>query len=265
VHSPMLRNRLVLVGGSLAIVGCAAFFSNFVVRRGIWTRLALANTATGSDTARKMQAIKEAMPSRDLVANLGRYRVIDVREPNERVESGFVPSSVNIPLGNILDDTTKVADDKPLLLVCRSGKRSMRAAETLQGRGYQDLTNLTGGTMGWIDAGLPVDHVKSEPIKEILPSQDLEKRLSEYLIIDVRLPQELVETGFVPGAINLPLPSVMDGTAEIPKSDKPLLIVCRSGARSMKASEALASRGYDPTNLASGTLGWIQAGLKVDH
>ena len=89
------------------------------------------------------------------------------------------------------------------------------------------------------------------------PSQDLADKLSSYVVIDVREPAERVETGFVPTSINIPLATVLDGSARIP-SEKPLLMVCRSGARSMKASVALAGRGFDATNLKSGTLGLVQ-------
>ena len=85
------------------------------------------------------------------MADLSKYTVIDVREPHERVEYGFVPNSVNLPLQTILDGTASIptaSPNKPLLMVCHGGKRSMRAAEALVARGYTDVTNLTGGTGG---------------------------------------------------------------------------------------------------------------------
>jgi rhodanese-related sulfurtransferase len=43
-----------------------------------------------------------------------------------------------------------------LLMVCRSGARSGRAAAALLGMGFTDVTNLTGGMLAWDAAGLPV-------------------------------------------------------------------------------------------------------------
>lgn len=71
----------------------------------------------------------------------------------------------------------------------------------------------------------------------------------------------------MPGAVNLPLKTVLDGSAlgSIPK-DKPLLMVCRSGARSMRAANYLAEQGYtDLTNITGGTAGYYAKGLKTSH
>ena len=100
-----------------------------------------------------------------------------------------------------------------------------------------------------------MERVESQAIKELFPLAELQGKLPSYTVIDVREPHERVETGFVPGSINIPLAGVLDGSAVIPSEKKPYLMVCRSGARSMKASEALATRGFDVTNLATGTLG----------
>ena len=118
-----------------------------------------------------------------------------------------------------------------------------------------NYANAINNTTRWISAGLPVERVESQAIKELFPSAELQGKLPSYTVIDVREPHERVETGFVPGSVNVPLAGVLDGSAAIPSEKKPYLMVCRSGARSMKASEALASRGFDVTNLATGTLG----------
>jgi len=256
----MFQNKLLVLGSGLVLAGA---FSAAFARRGIWSRIAMAQPTSGA--AAVAGGIKELAPSKDVFASLGKFRVIDVREPSERVEIGFVPTSANVPLDKVLDGSANIPTDKPLLMVCKSGRRSMRAAETLQARGYRDLTNLTGGTLGWIEAGLPVEHVTPAPIKEVFPSKDLMAKLSTYTVVDVREPSERVETGYVPGSLNLPLATILEGSAKVPDEKKPYLLVCRSGKRSMKASEALSSRGLDCTNLASGTMGWIESGLPVQR
>jgi rhodanese-related sulfurtransferase len=88
---------------------------------------------------------------------------------------------------------------------------------------------------------------------------ELEKRRAEGApVIDVRQPDEY-EEAHVPGAILIPLAEVPDRLAEIP-SDGTALLICRSGARSMKAAEFLGGQGVVATNVAGGTLAWIDAG-----
>ena len=77
--------------------------------------------------------------------------LIDVRETDEYVES-HVPGAILVPLSGLPDRLGDIPTGEPLLLICKSGGRSMRAAEFLAGRGY-DVTNVAGGTMAWIESG----------------------------------------------------------------------------------------------------------------
>ena len=79
--------------------------------------------------------------------------VIDVREPDEYSEA-HVPGAVLIPLGQLADRLGELPDGD-LLVICRSGARSMRACETLAGGGRKG-TNVAGGTLAWIESGRPV-------------------------------------------------------------------------------------------------------------
>jgi rhodanese-related sulfurtransferase len=80
-------------------------------------------------------------------------------------------------------------------------------------------------------------------------------------VLDVRQPDEY-EAGHVPGAVLVPLGDLSDRRGEIP-GDRPLLVICKSGGRSAKAVEVLAGAGYDATNVAGGTMAWIDAGHPV--
>ena len=95
-------------------------------------------------------------------ADLARYRVIDVREPHEfDGPLGAIEGAELIPLGCVAERADELADGRPLLFVCRSGKRSGVACEALQQRGIRDVTNLAGGMIAWNRAGLPL--VRPEP------------------------------------------------------------------------------------------------------
>ena len=82
--------------------------------------------------------------------------VLDVREPEEYA-SGHVPDALHIPQCQLADRLAEVPRDRDVLVVCRSGSRSLRCAWFLKQAGYERVTNLRGGTLGWMDAGLPVE------------------------------------------------------------------------------------------------------------
>jgi rhodanese-related sulfurtransferase len=77
--------------------------------------------------------------------------VLDVRQPDE-YEGGHVPGARLIPLAEIPDRVGELPSGEPLLVICRTGGRSQRAAEFLQARGIE-ATNVAGGTRAWIEAG----------------------------------------------------------------------------------------------------------------
>jgi rhodanese-related sulfurtransferase len=98
----------------------------------------------------------------------------------------------------------------------------------------------------------------------VIPEIDIETFAARYEagdpVLDVREPAEYAEA-HVPGAVHIPLGQVADRIDEVPAG--PLLLICRSGMRSMKAAELLASKGHDVTNVAGGTMAWIDSGREV--
>lgn len=75
------------------------------------------------------------------------FQLIDVREDFEYEVSNL--GGTLIPLGGILIEADKVAKDKPVIVQCRSGKRSAAAIMQLEQQGYTNLYNLTGGILAW--------------------------------------------------------------------------------------------------------------------
>jgi glyoxylase-like metal-dependent hydrolase (beta-lactamase superfamily II)/rhodanese-related sulfurtransferase len=82
--------------------------------------------------------------------------VLDVREPHEYA-AGHLPGAISIPQADLATRLAEIPRDKELLLVCASGGRSLRSAQYLKSVGYPRVTNLEGGTSGWVQAGYPVD------------------------------------------------------------------------------------------------------------
>ena len=86
------------------------------------------------------------------------------------------------------------------------------------------------------------------------------ERASGASTIDVREVAEYDEA-HVPGAILIPLGEFASRVDELP--DGPLLIICRSGARSLQACEMAAAAGRQAVNVGGGTLGWIASGRET--
>lgn len=85
------------------------------------------------------------------------FQLIDVRETFEYETSNL--NGENIPLGGILIEADKVATDKPVIVQCRSGKRSAAAVMQLEQLGFTNLYNLKGGILAWqeaFDPNMPV-------------------------------------------------------------------------------------------------------------
>ena len=86
----------------------------------------------------------------------GDVQVSDSREPDEHAE-GHVPGSVLIPHMGTLPQADKLARDRPLLFICKSGQRSAVAAEFAASLGITDLYNVEGGHDGWREAGYELE------------------------------------------------------------------------------------------------------------
>lgn len=82
--------------------------------------------------------------------------ILDVRTPAE-FSSGHIPGAINIPLDQV--DPSKIsslAGSREVVTVCQAGGRSSRCYQALRNAGIGGLSNLAGGTNGWIAAGNPV-------------------------------------------------------------------------------------------------------------
>lgn len=83
-------------------------------------------------------------------------RIIDVREPHEFAgELGHIPGAELVPLGTVPVAASSWNQDADLLVVCRSGGRSARAAEQLCARGFRRVMNLVGGMLAYNESKLP--------------------------------------------------------------------------------------------------------------
>lgn len=76
--------------------------------------------------------------------------LVDVRTPGEYAE-GHLPDALNIDVlaESFAEKIVKIRKNKNVLLYCRSGKRSLRAAAIMDSLGYKKVYNLEGGYIAW--------------------------------------------------------------------------------------------------------------------
>lgn len=86
-------------------------------------------------------------------------------------------------------------------------------------------------------------------------------RRGRLTLIDVREPAEL-RSGRVKGARNIPLGQLGERLGEL-QGGKTVAFVCRSGARSARATRVATKAGLDAVNVSGGVMGWSRAGLPL--
>jgi rhodanese-related sulfurtransferase len=86
--------------------------------------------------------------------------LIDVRSPGEYA-GGRVPGAQLIPLAEVAERIDEVPTDATVYVICARGPRSAKAVAHYRSCGI-DAVNVAGGTVAWIDAGLPIDRAGSE-------------------------------------------------------------------------------------------------------
>ena len=99
-------------------------------------------------------------------------------------------------------------------------------------------------------------------IPEVGPEEARELVEGGAFLLDVREPEEWV-AGHAPQAESVPLNEVPARLDALPRT-RQIVAVCRSGARSGKATEFLAAQGFDVVNLGGGMKAWAAAGFTVE-
>lgn len=220
--------------------------------------------------------------------------ILDIREVSELEEKGYIEGSINIPTKEVLFNLDKLPDtDTPFVVTCAAGTRGNIVTIALRLLGYQAV-NLSGGFNGWAAAEYPVmegtpeapvagtaadvDPMKLAALQDLLAnypagwaqvkSADLNMELGEEtkpVVIDVRTPEEVAETGIIEGALAIPVSELSSRLAELP-ADKsaPIVVTCKSGTRGMFALLALQLNGYtNVRNLSGGVVAWEGAELPL--
>ena len=107
-------------------------------------------------------ALRYLAPREVMSAGLDRFLVLDIREASEYAR-GHIPGARLLPLRSLLAEGDRLPRDKPLLICCRTNRRSLRAVPILRHLGFNDLGVLRGGILAWRGAGLPQDELDRAP------------------------------------------------------------------------------------------------------
>lgn len=91
------------------------------------------------------------------IMNSAEPLILDVREDNE-YQGGHIQGATHIPVGQLEGRVNELAEwrERDVLIYCRAGQRSARAASILLRQGFKQLHKLDGGMMAWQSANLPV-------------------------------------------------------------------------------------------------------------
>jgi rhodanese-related sulfurtransferase len=96
--------------------------------------------------------VKEILPDNAILADAF---VLDVREPEEYAQ-GHVPGAVNVPQADLASTFDQLPCHQPIVVICKAGYRSLRAAQFLHQSGLTNVMSVKGGTDAWCAAGNPV-------------------------------------------------------------------------------------------------------------
>ena len=91
----------------------------------------------------------------ELLNEDGNLLIVDVRSPQEYQHDGRIAGSRLLPLSVLMQRVGELPKDQPVVIVCRSGKRSLVACEQLNRLGFDNVKNFSGGMIAWKRAGLP--------------------------------------------------------------------------------------------------------------
>ena len=85
------------------------------------------------------------------------YTLVDVRERDEIATLAFdVANLISMPLSELEQRYAELPTDRPLILACQDGSRSLRATYYLMNKGYSNVTNMKFGMERWVARGFPI-------------------------------------------------------------------------------------------------------------
>lgn len=189
---------------------------------------------------------------------------IDVRDIFA-YEKSHVIGAMHIPLELLPEKFGSIPTDRPVIVYDETGKKGHQALRMIVGRGFTNVTNVSGGhasmqrqarAVGFKNLKLDILEIEKKSIDKKNTEQEEENQTIQQedfrtpIIVDVRTSQEF-RSGAVPNAVNIPLDELMQRYEELGNdADRDITVYCASGARSAYAQRMLMQMGY--TNVKNG-------------
>jgi rhodanese-related sulfurtransferase len=95
--------------------------------------------------------------AKDLIESRKDLLLIDVRGQDELAE-GYIEGSTLMPLWGIIKGSQRPPQNKPILLICAVGGRSLALGQLMSKNGWDEVYNLKGGISAWKKAKLPLKY-----------------------------------------------------------------------------------------------------------
>ncbi|MFG0300504.1 MAG: rhodanese-like domain-containing protein [Phycisphaerales bacterium JB047] len=196
---------------------------------------------------------KQMSPTELTTLDARTVALLDVRDW-DTYRAGHLPGAMSFEMGNSFntDVGSMVRDEEDIYLIIDSN---------LLEEAVRDLIRIgLDRIKGWC----PADEFTKHPPTELIKIDEVDVQRAHELIdsgkvcvVDVRRATEFRE-GHIPDAVNIAHTRLASRMSEVP-SEGPLLINCRSGKRSARASGYLQRAGFETINLEGGYLAWESA------
>ena len=223
-----------------------------------------------SDIEEEISVIISISPAEvyEIITNDEDYIILDVRTQDEYNE-GHLDKALLIPVDDLEKVVDELPEEKPIIVYCRSGVRSRKAAEILVENGFSKVYDM-GGILGWQEEGFPViiEEGAVSAIEFITVDEAYEVFLNneDYIFIDVRTESEY-KSSHIEDAINIPVSEIEERLDEIPK-DKSIIVYCNGSScnRSGQAASILKENGYKEVFdlVGGGVFEWEEKGYPVE-
>lgn len=213
------------------------------------------------------------LPAVWVAQHLGKFRLIDVREPHElHGPLGAVAEAENIPLLHLLGSTADFVPEVAVVLICRSGRRSAYAAQVLRNVGIRTVASVEGGMLAWnLDvlgqksiiedekaantSNLSEAIYRTNGLPEV-SAQWVTQNLGRFRLFDIREVAELAQTGKIAQSEHVPMQTFLAQASALDR-DAPMVVTCASGGRSARVVTALEAAGFKSVaSLEGGMFGW---------
>ena len=186
--------------------------------------------------------------------------VIDVRSDNE-YEKGHLINAINIPYDDdFKSELREIKDykDKTILVYCKTGNRSEKAAVKLVDNGFKNIKNATEGIDEYNYKLVKVNNITGKEAEEVIRDANNDKvdysgsYDDDIVIIDVRDEKDF-KNGHIENAINIPIKNFDTKINELNKNIE-TIVYGSSGKISAQVAEKLVENKFDDvSNIAEGT------------